>query len=75
MEIELRTIKEQYEDGLDEALNEALKKYREQEEYWADKVQNLDRARVDVKVCLIHSIVIYKNIKYVEQLGQTPPQL
>lgn len=50
MEIELRTIKERYEDGLDEALKEALKKYKEQEEYWADKVQNLERARGDVKV-------------------------
>lgn len=49
MQIELKTIKEGYEDGLDEALNQALKKYREQEEYWSDKVQILERSRGDVK--------------------------
>jgi hypothetical protein len=57
LEIELRTIKERYEDGLDEALNEALKKYREQEEYWADKVQSLERSRGDVKVNILTKFI------------------
>ncbi|KAM3729129.1 Protein quick-to-court [Dirofilaria immitis] len=38
MEYQLKNVKEEYEAGLDMALAESLKKYQEQNNYWAEKI-------------------------------------
>lgn len=71
MEIELRTIKERYDDGLDEALNEALKKYRDQEEFWSDKVQIIEKSRQDVKNSLEKVFMDFEALKLRAQIDRT----
>uniref|UniRef100_A0A1I7XIR9 GRIP domain-containing protein n=1 Tax=Heterorhabditis bacteriophora TaxID=37862 RepID=A0A1I7XIR9_HETBA len=48
-ELRLKTLREEYESGLEDALGEALKKYKEQNNYWKDKIavyeQQLERAK------------------------------
>jgi hypothetical protein len=71
LEIELRTIKERYEDGLDEALNEALKKYRDQEEYWSDRVQVIEKSRQDVKNNFDKLVMDFDQLKFRAQIDKT----
>ncbi|CAI4224047.1 unnamed protein product [Auanema sp. JU1783] len=42
VELKFREQKEEYEDGLETTLAESLKKYREQSEYWQNKVQRVE---------------------------------
>ena len=50
----MKQQKEEYETGLEGALEEALNKYREQSDYWKDKVRVLegqfDRAKVGSQI-------------------------
>lgn len=50
MEVKFKQQREEYETGLEGALEEALLKYKEQSNYWRDKVNalegQLDRAKV-----------------------------
>ncbi|KAI6173928.1 hypothetical protein M3Y98_01134900 [Aphelenchoides besseyi] len=49
LEIKLRGVREEYEDGMEATLREALKKSSEQERYWLEKVQSVERSRENVK--------------------------
>lgn len=43
-------VREEYDQALEDALAEAMRKYNEQSKYWKEKVANLEIARGNVKV-------------------------
>ncbi|KAI6205827.1 hypothetical protein M3Y94_00836600 [Aphelenchoides besseyi] len=71
LEIKLRGVREEYEDGMEAALREALKKSSEQERYWLEKVQSVERSRENVKNLLDKLQMDFEELKMRSQVERT----
>lgn len=50
LQLRFNEIRDEYNEALEDALAEAMRKYNEQSKYWKEKVANLEIARGNVKV-------------------------
>ncbi|KAI6243773.1 hypothetical protein M3Y99_00041300 [Aphelenchoides fujianensis] len=71
LEIRLRGVKEEYEDGLGEALKEALEKSNKQERYWLEKMQDVERSRENVKNMMDKLQMDFEELKMRAQIERT----
>ncbi|CAD5234385.1 unnamed protein product [Bursaphelenchus xylophilus] len=71
LEIQLKGIREQYEDGLESALEVSLQKSQQQEKYWQEKLISVERAKNRIKNNLEQSMLDYDNLKIKSQVEKT----
>jgi hypothetical protein len=53
-ELRLRDVEDQLDDAMDQALDSAMDRNRIREEYWAERLDTVDRERRDLKAKLEH---------------------
>ncbi|CAD5229410.1 unnamed protein product [Bursaphelenchus okinawaensis] len=70
LEIQLKGIKEQYEDGLESALDVSLQKAQQQEKYWIEKVESLQRAKNELNNNFEKLKLDYENLKIKGQVDK-----